>query len=289
MADPSPNGAPRKINLGSNLSFISNNWYQGAVIHKMFIHPIWQTLWLAELAPIFGLILGLYLVFRKKKMTISAYFPSHIRSYALTLSMALSLALAFVLVAPDQGRAEVATLSEATSEKVLGSADAKIEMHEYASLTCSHCANFHNNAMPEIKKNFIDTGKVRLIYHDFPLDDLALAASMLARCSGNDNFFPMLNTLYKSQSSWARAENPLASLTGISRMIGGMNETDVKTCLDNNDLYWDIAGKRTEAGEKLGIKSTPTFFINGRKIEGALAYEDFRDILNKMLDQINGI
>ena len=197
------------------------------------------------------------------------------------------LVFVILLAVPGASNAGVADLSEALSEKVLGSVDAKIEIHEYASLTCSHCADFHINVLPDIKKNYIDTGKVRLIYHDFPLDDLSLAASMLSRCAGNDRFFSMLGTLFKSQKNWARSENPLASLTGISRMIGGMNEDDVASCLDNNDLYWDISGKRTEYGEKLGINSTPTFFVNGKKIEGALSYEDFSDVLDNLIKANN--
>ncbi len=193
------------------------------------------------------------------------------------------LVFALLLAVPERGSAGVADLDEAISEKVLGAPDAKVEIHEYASLTCSHCANFHNNTFPGIKKNYIDSGKVRLIYHDYPLDDLALAASMLARCAGNDRFFSMIGTLYRSQKDWSRAENPLQALAGISRMIGGMSEADVSACIENNDLYWDIANKRTQASEKLGIKSTPTFFVDGKKIEGALSYEDFSDVLNKAL------
>ncbi|MCK5546083.1 MAG: DsbA family protein [Rhodospirillaceae bacterium] len=197
------------------------------------------------------------------------------------------LIFVLMLAVPEQSDAGIADLSEAISEKVLGNADAKVEIHEYASLSCSHCADFHVNVLPDIKKNYIDTGKVRLIYHDFPLGDLALAASMLSRCAGNDRFFPMIGTLFKSQEQWAHSKNPLASLTGISRMIGGMDENDVSACLDSNDLYLDISGKLTKYSENLGINSTPTFFINGKKIEGVLSYEDFSDILDKAIKANN--
>ena len=232
---------------------------------------------------------GLYIVFRKKIMTISAYFQ-RIHKPAITMPKYLLLLVFVLLLAmPGKGFAGVADTDEALSEKTMGSTDAKVVIHEYASLTCSHCANFHTNVLPEIKKNYVDTGKVRIVYHDFPLDDLALAASMLARCAGNDKFFPMLGTLYKSQQQWARAQNPLQALTGISRMIGGMNEDDVKACLENNDLYWALAERRTNASKNLGINSTPTFFVDGKKIDGGLSYQDFSEILNQLLEKNGGI
>ena len=253
----------------------------------MFAEPTCGSLWLAGRDRIFGFILGLHLVYRKRIMTISAHSPSHFQvaptPFRVLVKRLFLLVFALILAVPGVANADVAGLDEAISEKVMGSPDAKVEIHEYASLTCSHCADFHINVLSDIKKNYVDTGKVRLIYHDFPLDDLALAASMLARCAGNERFFSMIGTLYKTQKNWARSENPLQSLTGISRMIGGMNEGDVSSCLDNNDLYWDISGKRNEYGEKLGINSTPTFFVDGKKIDGALSYEDFSDILENAL------
>lgn len=231
---------------------------------------------------------GLYIVFREKIMTISAYFkPSHKLAIAVPTHLLLLVFMLFLTV-PGNGFAGIADTAEALSEKTMGSTDAKVVIHEYASLTCSHCANFHNNVLPEIKKNYVDTGKVRLVYHDFPLDDLALAASMLARCAGNERFFPMVGTLFKSQREWARSKNPLQALTGISRMIGGMDEDDVKACLENDDLYWAISEGRTNAGKNLGVNSTPTFFIDGEKINGALGYEDFSDILNKLIEKNSG-
>lgn len=189
-----------------------------------------------------------------------------------------------LMLAPfSQASAEIASLEEAMSIKVLGDPAAPVEIHEYASLTCSHCANFHNNVLPQIKRDYIDTGKARLVYHDFPLDDLALVASMLARCSGNDRYFGMLTTLFKSQQNWARAENPLKALGGISRMAGGLSETDVQKCIAQDDLLWFLSDGRTAASEKLGIKSTPTFLVNGMLIPGGLPYEDFKGVIEKAL------
>lgn len=222
-------------------------------------------------------------------MTISANITLNRISVRMAFNQLFLLVFVLFLALPGKGFAGVVDNAEALSPKVMGSKDAKVEIHEYASLTCSHCANFHINVLPEIKKNYIDTGIVRIIYHDFPLDDLALAASMLARCAGNDKFFPMVETLFKSQSEWARAENPLQALTGISRMIGGMNEDDVSACLKNNDLYWAIAEGRTTASKDLGVNSTPTFFANGKKIEGVLNYEDFSDVLNRLLEANGGV
>ncbi|MDH5772781.1 MAG: DsbA family protein, partial [Rhodospirillaceae bacterium] len=124
-------------------------------------------------------------------MTISAYFQRAHQSAVTVSKHLLLLVFVLLLAMPGKSFAGVADTAEALSEKTIGSPDAKVVIHEYASLTCSHCANFHTNVLPEIKKNYVDTGKVRIVYHDFPLDDLALAASMLARCAGNDKFFPM--------------------------------------------------------------------------------------------------
>lgn len=206
-------------------------------------------------------------------------------TYAISRGVKPLFFLIFTLLlsAGTEARAEIATLEEAISEKVLGQANAPVTIHEYASLTCSHCANFHNNVLPLVKRDYIDTGLAKIVYHDFPLDDLALAASMLARCAGNDKYFPMVETLYKTQDSWARAKNPMQSLTGISRMIGSMDETDVQACLNNNDLFWSLSEGRKRDGETMGINSTPTFFIEGTRVPGVLPYEDFKDVIEKAL------
>ncbi len=194
----------------------------------------------------------------------------------------LGLAFVLVLSLSGQGWAGIATLEDAMAEKSIGRADAPVTMIEYASLTCPHCAAFHTDTLPKIKKKYIDTGKVRLVYHDFPLGSLAMAAAMVARCSGEKNYFPMLGALFGSQDTWAHSNAPLEALAGIAR-LSGMSEDDVEDCIDDEALFEALQKNAEQAGNDLGIRSTPTFFIEGTKVPGNLPYEDFQEILDKAL------
>lgn len=198
------------------------------------------------------------------------------------LKFILGIAFTLVLTTSGQVWAGNATVKEAMAEKSIGRADAPVTMIEYASLTCSHCAAFHTETLPKIKKDYIDTGKVRLVYHDFPLGSLAMAAAMVARCSGEKNFFPMIGALFGSQQSWAHSNTPLEALGGIAR-LSGMSEDDVADCIDNKDLFEALQNNAEQAGKSLGIQSTPTFFVEGTKVPGNLPYQDFQDILDKAL------
>ncbi len=193
-----------------------------------------------------------------------------------------SLAFVLFLLVSGPGWAGNASLQEAMAEKSIGRADAPVTIIEYASLTCPHCAAFHNETLPKIKKDYIDTGKVRLVYHDFPLGNLAMAAAMVARCSGEKNYFPMIGALFESQHSWARSDAPLEALAGIAR-LSGMSEDDVDDCIDDKALFKAIQTNAEQAGKSLGVKSTPTFFIEGTKVPGNLPYADFREVLDKAL------
>jgi protein-disulfide isomerase len=185
------------------------------------------------------------------------------------------------MFAATSGFAENAPLAEAMAEKSIGSADAPVTMIEYASLTCSHCAAFHNETLPSIKRDYVDTGKVRIVFWDFPLGNLAMAAAMVARCSG-ESYIPMVGALYQSQESWSRSDTPFDAITGIAR-LSGMSIDDVEDCLDNEELLRALQAKAQEASQVLGVESTPTFFVGDVKIPGNLPYEDFQDILNKAL------
>ncbi|MBC8445346.1 MAG: DsbA family protein [Rhodospirillaceae bacterium] len=173
-------------------------------------------------------------------------------------------------------------MAEAMAEKSIGSADAPVTMIEYSSLTCPHCANFHTDVLPSIKKDFIDTGKVRLVFWDFPLGNLAMAAAMIARCSGQNNYVPMVDALFRSQATWSHSDTPFDAIAGIAR-LSGMSIDDVENCLDNQELLKALQAVSKDASENLGVESTPTFFIEGVKVPGNLPYDDFKDILNKAL------
>ncbi len=167
-------------------------------------------------------------------------------------------------------------------DAVMGSADAPVTMIEYASLSCPHCAKFHKETLPKIKKEYIDTGKVKLIYRDFPFGSLAMAGAMVARCAGPKKFFGMIDILFRKRKDWFNNGNPLVNLKRIAK-FGGMSGEEVDKCLREEDLLAAIQRRQLEAEDKYGVNSTPTFLINGTKIEGAKPFEVFRDVIDKAL------
>ncbi|HEY1749535.1 MAG TPA: DsbA family protein [Xanthobacteraceae bacterium] len=164
---------------------------------------------------------------------------------------------------PDQ--AELAKAGTA-GDVVLGSDKAPVTIIEYASMTCPHCAHFSITTFPELQKRYIDTGKVRFIFREFPLDALAAAGFMLARCAGNDKFMPIVETLFAKQSEWM-VQQPVPALREISKQFG-FTQQSFDECLANQKVLDGIQEVRDRAAEKLGVNSTPTFFINGKKLTG---------------------
>lgn len=186
--------------------------------------------------------------------------------------------------APEaQGTVDMAKLLEAGSlpDMVLGKADAPVTIVEYASMTCPHCARFHEDTLPTIKTKYIDTGKVRLIYREFPFDPLAEAGFMLARCS-KDNYFPMVDVLFKQQSNWAASQNPKDALLQISK-LAGFSQESFEACLTDQKLLDDIRAVRARGEKDFKVDSTPTFFINGNVYKGALSIEEMSAVIDGML------
>ena len=157
-------------------------------------------------------------------------------------------------------------------DEVLGAANAPVTIIEYASMTCPHCAQFHGTTYPEMKKKYIDTGKIRFIFREFPLDALAAAGSMLARCAGKDKFFPLVETLFAQQKDWV-TQKPLQPMLAIAKQAGFTQESFDK-CLANQEVLNGIEEGRQRAAQKLGVQSTPTFFINGKMFRGTLTMEE---------------
>jgi protein-disulfide isomerase len=163
-------------------------------------------------------------------------------------------------------------------EQVLGAADAPVTIIEYASMTCPHCAMFHEKTYPELKKKYIDTGKVRFIFREFPLDPLAAAGFMLARCAGEGKYFPMIEILFHQQKTWA-VEKPLPPLLTIAKQAG-FSQQSFEQCLANQKLLDDIEKVRDRGAKEYGVSSTPTFFVNGKVQRGAPTIEE----LDKMIE-----
>lgn len=171
---------------------------------------------------------------------------------------------------------EVSELMEAgpLEDVVLGKADAPNTIVEYASMTCPHCANFNVNVFPQVKEKYIDTGKARFVFREFPLDGLAIAASMLARCAGNDRFYPMVDGLFETQETWAvPGEDGKQKLLLIAKQAGFSQEAFDK-CLADKALFDKIVEVRKKAHEEFGVDSTPAFFVNGKRLKGP-RIEDF--------------
>ena len=150
----------------------------------------------------------------------------------------------------------------------LGQENAPVTIIEYASMTCPHCAHFHETTYPELKKKYIDTGKVRFIFREFPLDQLAAAAFMLARCGSKDRYFPMIETLFQQQKDWV-VQRPLQPLMAIAKQAG-LSEQAFNECLKNQQVLDGIEEVRQRAAQKFNVQSTPTFFINGKLFRGTV-------------------
>jgi protein-disulfide isomerase len=161
----------------------------------------------------------------------------------------------------------------------IGSADAPNVIVEYASMTCPHCAQYDKVVFPEFKTKYIDTGKARLIFREFPLDGLAARASMLARCAGPDRYFAMIDAMFQSQESWV-VEGPdaLDRLLQLARQAGFSKEK-FDECLADKELFKKIVDERQRAHDKFGVDSTPSFFVNGKRLAGEHQVKDFEALM----------
>jgi len=169
-------------------------------------------------------------------------------------------------------------------EMSIGSEDAPITMIEYASFTCPHCKNFHTDVLPLITENYIDTGKVRMIYRGIYFDRLGLWADMLARCGGPDRYFGIASMIYEKQSEWTVADGAVGvvdNLYAIGR-LAGMNQADMEACMQDNETAQAMVTSSTENAEADGINSTPTFVINGQVMSN-MAYSGFVDEFEHLL------
>jgi protein-disulfide isomerase len=211
------------------------------------------------------------------------------RAFTAALSLTgLSLLAGFsplrlITQAMAQSAADVAK-PQSLPDMGLGPANATVTITEYASMTCPHCANFNETVFPKIKSEYIDSGKIRYVFREFPLDIKAAAGSMLARCIAKDDapkYFAVIDLLFKQQSEWV-VKNTTETLTRIGKQAG-LTQQQVEACLKDQALLDKIAADQKYASDVLKVDSTPTFFINGEKIKGETSFEEFAKKINPLL------
>ena len=212
---------------------------------------------------------------------------------AAVVAVAIVGAALFFFMAPD-GQRDEATAGPSVEELLkpgplpeisIGSKDAPVTVIEYASLTCGHCADFHKGTYPKLKEKYVDTGKLRYIFREFPLDRLSLAGFLVARCVGPDRQLPMIDLLFAEQANWV-IQDPkaaLAKLQGYAKQAG-FTEEQYRQCLANEKYINGINEMRTRAHEKFGINSTPSFFVNGTLLKGNVGIERFEELMKPHLD-----
>ena len=154
------------------------------------------------------------------------------------------------------------------SDVVLGEADAPNTIIEYASLTCSHCANFHVNVFPKLKAKYIDSGKTRFVLRDFPLDAPAVAATMLVRCADKDRFYELVEQLFVYQAEWAHEDAKTVAALLFNLFQGeGFTKEKFNKCLTDKELLNNIMASKAKAHDNYDVDATPTFFVNGKRVD----------------------
>ena len=180
----------------------------------------------------------------------------------------------------------VSVFSEDTTKplpgRTLGEETAQIIIEEYASMSCGHCASFHNNYLDKIKKEFIDTGKAKLIFYDFPLDRGAMIGSMITQCMNDKQFFPVLSRLFQKQTEWTQSDNILESINAVLNPLG-LDKNRILSCLEENEenqnRWKSLLAGRKYAIDIKGVEATPTFFVNEKKVEGKFDIKKLKELI----------
>jgi protein-disulfide isomerase len=178
--------------------------------------------------------------------------------------------------APAQGD----PLAVTPDDRILGKADAPITIIEYGSLTCPHCAEFAETVLPKLTEKWLDTGKARLVFRLFPRDELDLHAGTLAYCAPPDRFYPFIDALFSQQQQWVTASDYKGALTRIA-LEGAISKAKFDACFDDKAMQDKLLASRLAASQQLGVNSTPTFFINGKRFEGAPTFDALDAALSK--------
>jgi protein-disulfide isomerase len=191
------------------------------------------------------------------------------------------MAAAALAAAPALGQ-ELSEKGYALGDQVMGDPNAPVTIIEYSSLTCPHCASFHLNTLPEIKKNYIDTGKARLVMREVYFDQYGLWAGMIARCGGEGPYFGYIDALFRKQQEWARADDIVAELQRVGR-LGGLSAERMQACLTDEPFMMSLVQDFQKNAGADQINSTPTFIINGEKVSGAISAQEMSALIDKHL------
>ena len=197
-----------------------------------------------------------------------------------------ALALAAVTGSPfaltSAAQAESHAGNPLITPRIMGNTDAKVHIIEYSSMTCPHCANFHANALPQIKAQYIDTGKASFEIRDYPLNEPAAIGTLLARCAPEDRYFPLVDMLFSQMQSWRSSPDIITELARLGG-FAGMSKPDLDACFQNQELYSAIYEQRGVWQELHNIRATPTVFVNETRLEGARDFQEYADAIEAEL------
>ena len=188
-----------------------------------------------------------------------------------------------ISLSPDASFAEI-TIGK--TDLIIGNESAPVTIIEYSSLTCPHCSDFHKKVLPIIKREFVETNKVRLVYRDFPLDQWALRASIIARCAGPERRYRFIQTFFLQQEQWTSGD-PAAGLVALAK-FGGLTTSSLEKCLSDKQMIDSVIKERLAATKQFNIRSTPTIIVNGDLYSGGLDIEQLRSVIEEKLKTPKG-
>ncbi len=208
-------------------------------------------------------------MFRKRSFVVLAL--------GAVLSALLAAAPAAISFAADEAKAPAPAASQPLPDMAIGKADAPVTIIEYSSLSCPHCAAFHKDVFPALKSEYIDTGKVRYVMREFPLNESALGGAVIARCLDPSRYFAFTSLLFAKQDEWAFKQDALAPLKQLAKQAG-MTGEEFDKCINNDELQKKVLAVRDE-GQKKGVNATPSFFINGMPLKKVPTLEAFAEAI----------
>jgi protein-disulfide isomerase len=209
--------------------------------------------------------------------------PRNALAFAALIGLAAHLWLLATTPAAAQNAGAIAAEPVSLPDMVIGSPNAPVTIIEYSSMTCSHCALFEQNTFPGIKSHYIDSGQVRFVFREYPIDNNAFGASMIARCIANDDpnrYFGAIDSLFRQEDQLVN--NAMNTLKWVGSQ-SGMSDAEINNCLNDQDLYQKLVADRKIAMEMVKVDAAPTFFVNGRKYTGNMPPDQMDGIIRQAL------